>query len=303
MRFCALMLCALAASTLDWSATAHSAPAPVAAAEADAQFDHISVKAIGSGDPVVLIPGLSTPRDVWDGIAPHLARSHRVILVQVNGFGGDEARANGKAGTLDGIVEDIHAYLAASKLGGARVIGHSMGGLVAMKLALAHPQSVDRLMVVDALPFFGTVIDDKASVESVRPMAETMRSRMLAAADAIGAKSKTAVTSDPGGDMSRTPENRIRIANWSMKADPAVVAEALYEDIVTDLRKDIATISTPMTILYHTGGDEAGINARIYARDYSAQPRAKLVPVANSAHFIMLDQPQRFESEVDEFLK
>jgi pimeloyl-ACP methyl ester carboxylesterase len=103
--------------------------------------------------------------------------------------------------------------------------------------------------------------------------------------------------------MATTAQGRIQIANWSMKADAAVVAEAMYEDMITDLRGKIASITVPMTVLYHTGGDEAGLNARIYARDYAAQPKAKLVPIPDSAHFIMLDQPQRFASELAEFLR
>lgn len=302
MRFCALMLCALAASNL--ASPAPSRPAPAAAtAKAEERLPHISIQTIGTGDPVVLIPGLSTPRAVWSQLVPELAKDHQVILVQVNGFAGDDPGANGEAGVLDGIVEDIHAYLAANRPGAARVIGHSMGGLVAMKLAIAHPESVDRLMVVDALPFFGTLFDDKATVESVRPIAETMRSRMLAAATAIKAKASSPVTSDPGGDMSLTPEGRISIANWSMRADPRVVAQAVYEDVTTDLRGKIAAIKVPMTVLYHTGDDPAGMNSKIYARDYSARPETKLVPVAGAAHFIMLDQPQRFASAVAEFLK
>ena len=65
-----------------------------ASASAETRLAHISVVSIGSGDPVVLIPGLASPRAVWDGIAPELARGHRVLLVQVNGFGGDDPGAN-----------------------------------------------------------------------------------------------------------------------------------------------------------------------------------------------------------------
>ena len=84
MRICAFILAALAASTLDWSGSAHSAQ------PTEQRLPHISIVSEGSGSPVVLIPGLSTPRAVWDGVAAELAKSHRVILVQVNGFAGDD---------------------------------------------------------------------------------------------------------------------------------------------------------------------------------------------------------------------
>src|SRR5690242_66082 len=55
-----------------------------AAAPAPVRMDHISIETIGSGAPVILIPGLSSPRAVWAGVAPGLAEHHRVIIFQVN---------------------------------------------------------------------------------------------------------------------------------------------------------------------------------------------------------------------------
>ena len=111
MRVSALLLGACAASTLSWSAPAASAPT-TRPASAEQRLAHISVVAMGSGSPIVLIPGLSSPRAVWDGIAPKLAASHRVYLVQLNGFAGDDPGANLQPGVLDGVVADLHTYLA-----------------------------------------------------------------------------------------------------------------------------------------------------------------------------------------------
>jgi pimeloyl-ACP methyl ester carboxylesterase len=77
------------------------------AAPALLQMDHISVQQIGtSGPPVILIPGLSSPREAWQGVAPALARTHRVFLVQVNGFastGSHVEAGKGARGQLDAI--------------------------------------------------------------------------------------------------------------------------------------------------------------------------------------------------------
>src|SRR5690349_8754664 len=110
MRALALILAAAAASTLNWTSPARCAPRPAASA-GEERLPHISVRSIGTGSPVVLIPGLSTPRAVWNGIAPEVARNHRVLLVQVNGFSGDDPGANLQPGVLDGITADLSAYL------------------------------------------------------------------------------------------------------------------------------------------------------------------------------------------------
>ncbi|RYD55735.1 MAG: alpha/beta hydrolase, partial [Sphingomonadales bacterium] len=141
-------------------------------------MEHISVQVIGKGSPLILIPGLSSPRAVWDGVAPELARNHMVYLVQVNGFGGEDPRANLAPGVIDGVVADLHKLIGERKLAKPAVIGHSMGGLATLMLARTHPGDVGKAMIVDALPFVGTAFFPGATVESVKPQAEAMRAQM-----------------------------------------------------------------------------------------------------------------------------
>src|SRR3546814_14924484 len=92
-----------------------------------------------------------------DLIVPAIEGTHRVYTVQVNGFGGGDPGKNLAPGILDGIVADLDAFMAANKLSGAAVVGHSMGGLVGLMLAKAHPGDVGKLMVVDALTYVGVI--------------------------------------------------------------------------------------------------------------------------------------------------
>jgi pimeloyl-ACP methyl ester carboxylesterase len=258
-----------------------------------AQTDHISVTAVGRGTPVILIPGLASPRAVYDGVVPALARKHRVYLVQVNGFGGDDPRANTQPGVLDGIVADVVQLIEREKMVRPAVVGHSMGGLAGMMLAARHPDRVGRLMVVDALPFIGTILAPGATAESIKPQAAAIR-------DATAARPAPApVTSDPGGIWSITSAGRIQVANWGAKANPRAVAEALYEDMVTDVTPQLGRITAPMTVLYATGAGPMA--TAIWERAYKGSP-AKLEPVAGSYHFIMLDQPAAFQAALDRFL-
>ena len=260
------------------------------------QREHISIRDEGgTGPAVILIPGLASPRAVWDGVVPGLRAKHHMLTVQVNGFGGDDPRANLKPGILDGIVEEIAAHVRETRIGKPAVVGHSMGGLVAMMLAARHPDRVGRVMVVDALPFIGTLFQADATVASVTPGATRMRDMMAAVPQA-----KTPVTADPGGIWSITPAGRIRVGEWSRQADPRVVAQAMYEDMTTDLRPVLKTIAArPFEVLYATG---AGPQAKaIWERDYAGSG-ATLVPVADSWHFIMLDQPVAFAKALDVFL-
>jgi pimeloyl-ACP methyl ester carboxylesterase len=289
-----LMLCA---ATLALALAAPLAPTAAQSTEAAApamQMEHISVVSIGKGDPVILIPGLASPRAVWDGIAPELAKSHRVLLVQINGFGGDDPRANAKPGIIDGIVADLNGLIVREKLGKPAIMGHSLGGLTALKFALAHPDRVDRLMVVDALPFFGTLLSPSATVAMVEPQAAAMRDRIKATPKGQGAGAP---------NMSITPEGQAQVAKWSAAANQGVVAQALYEDFITDLRPEMARIKTPVTLLYPSSDAVPHARAEpLYRTAYAGVPQAKLVEVPGSYHFIMLDQPERFAKEVQTFL-
>jgi pimeloyl-ACP methyl ester carboxylesterase len=264
---------------------------------------HISIVALGEAkkdrEPVYLIPGLSSPRQVWDGIAPDLAKDRQVLLVQVNGFGGDDIGQNGKPGMTDGIIADLLAD--ATRRGAKRpaVIGHSYGGLIGMMLAARHPDRVGRLLVVDTLPFFGTLFDPAATPASINPRAEQLRAMTVAGAERM--KTMPAITSDPGGIWSNTPEGRIKVANWGLKADQRAVAQALYEDIVTDIGPELGKVTAkPFTILYAAGMGEAQAKG-VWEPAYAGTP-ARLVAIPDSYHFIMLDQPQRFAAKVKAFL-
>ena len=265
------------------------------------QMDHVSIQATGSGQPLVLIPGLATPREVWSPFVAELARTHWVLLVQVNGFGGDDPRGNSGENILPGVVADIAAFLEREHPGQkAAVVGHSLGGLVGMMLARDHPERVDRLLAVDALPFFGSLFGPSATPESLRPAVDNMR-RMIASGAGRGAEPSV---SDPAvATMSATPEGRLQVARWSRAALPAVVGQALYEDALTDLRPDLAAIArVPTTVLYAVPAQIADQARTLWTGQYAPAPTIRLVAVEDSMHFIMLDQPERFRSELRAFL-
>jgi pimeloyl-ACP methyl ester carboxylesterase len=301
MRILALILAGCAASTLNWAAPAHPAPRERISSP-EVRLPHISIQAVGKGSPVVLIPGLSTSREVWDGIVPGLARDHRVILVQVNGFGGDSPGANLKPGILDGIGADLQDYLATKKLGPVRLIGHSMGGLAALKFAKAHPEQVQRVLVVDSPPFFAVLMDSKATVDAVRPMAEMMRTKV---ASTYGKPADPAAVEANVKALALKPESIAKMKLWAAVADPRVTAQAPYEDLTTDIRPELVSIETPVTVIVpwsRTGFGEERTLA-FYKRQYSSLPNATFVGVAEAGHFVMLDQPELFGAAVANFVK
>jgi pimeloyl-ACP methyl ester carboxylesterase len=281
---------------------AHAAVA--APANRTIQMAHISVEVTGQGTPVILIPGLASPRAVWEAFVPELARRHRVYLVQVNGFGGDDPGANLKPGVLAGIVADLDTLIAREKLQGAALVGHSMGGLVSLMLAKAHPGDVGKLMIVDSLPFFAVLMappGTEVTVAAIEPRAAMMRdmvvSRYGKPADPSAAEAGTA-------GLALKPESKAKLTAWALLADPRVTGQAMYEDLTTDLRADLPAIRTPITLVYpwNDGGPTKAQADPYYRRQYAGAPNISYVDIGDAAHFVMLDQPEAFRVALAAFL-
>ncbi len=294
---------ALAATLALAFATPAAADPPAPAAQG---LPHISVLQIGSaGSPVILIPGLSSPREVWDGVAPDLAKTHRVYLVQINGFGGDAPGANLAPGVLAGVVDDLHGYIAVHHLGGAAVVGHSLGGLTAMLLAKAHPGDAGRLMIVDALPFYGVLMAPPGSAVTpamLEPAAGQMRKGLIAS---YGQPANPALIERQTAGMALAAAPQARIRGWAAAADARVVGQALFEDLTTDLRADLPALKLPLTLVYpwHQGDYTREATAAFYRAQYAGAPQMSVVEVADAAHFVMLDQPAAFATALARFLR
>ena len=181
------------------------------------------------------------------------------------------------------------------------MIGHSMGGLIGLMLAKAHPADVGRLMVVDSLPWFGMVFGPEATMAAAEPQAAAMRDR---AAASYGQPANPAADQAMAARMAVLPESQAKVAGWMAKADARVTGEAMYEDVTTDLRPAMAGIATPITLVYPWSAVMPRERADpFYKAAYRDAPHVSFVPVADSGHFVMLDQPAAFAAAVDGFLQ
>ena len=84
-----------------------------------------------------------------------------------------------------------------------------------------------------------------------------------------------------------------------------MTAQALYEDLTTDIRPELGAITTPVTLIVpwsDTGFGEERTLA-FYKRQYATLPKLDVVGIGDAGHFVMLDQPQKFAAAVDAFVK
>jgi pimeloyl-ACP methyl ester carboxylesterase len=115
----------------------------------------------GDGPPMLLVHGLGGSADNWMRVAPALTRGHRVLAVDLPGFG--RSPLAGRAATLDGYVELVAALLRQRVREPVVLVGNSMGGLTSLLTASQHPDLVRGLVLVNpAIPRY-----DRAPIDPV----------------------------------------------------------------------------------------------------------------------------------------
>jgi pimeloyl-ACP methyl ester carboxylesterase len=264
--------------------------------------DRINVVTRGSGRDVILIHGLSSSRDIWNATADALDDNYRVHLVQLNGFAGAPVGDAGEGNVSAPAAEEIARYIRETGLDHPAIIGHSMGGTIGLMLAARHPDAVGKLMVVDMFPFMGAMFGGaNATPESLAQIADQIRTSMRAAPQGQVSQQTLATINT----MVKTESARAEIIEDARLSDVGVTANAFHELIVTDLRPELSHITAPVTVLYVIP-PQMPLTAEQYEgymrASHANLPQARLIRIDDSYHFIMIDQFDRFMSEVSTFL-
>ena len=270
---------------------------------ADFQSGRFHVRVDGEGPDVILIPGLSSSPGVWQGTVDALGGHYRVHRLHIQGFAGAPAEDNAEGPVSAPVAEDLARYIREQGLERPAVIGHSMGGTIAMMLAARHPELVGKLMVVDMVPFMGAMFAGPGGTpESVAPIADQIQAAMAnGPADAYQAQLEATIT----GMILNEGQRAGPLAD-SLASDRKVSAAAYRELIVTDLGPELGRITAPTEVLYVKFNDPrmtTDMTDGIYSAGFSRLPGARLKRIDDSGYFIMLDQPERFAAEVEAFLQ
>jgi pimeloyl-ACP methyl ester carboxylesterase len=263
-----------------------------------------SVEVSGEGPDVNFIPGLATSRGVWADAAAELGSGYRVHLVQVKGFG-EPAGPNAQGPVLAPLVEELARYIADNGIERPAIVGHSLGGLMALMLGADHPALPGKLLIVDAFPWLavpGTPSGEEVTVAMIEAQVRPVR-------DAIVASHGTPAADQPDDsaiagfvvDQGKLP----RLREWTGGADQRVFGQLLYEDLITDWRERIADITAPLTLIYpwNERNPTRAEAEPFYRASYAKLPGARLVGIGPAAHFVMTDQPVAFQAALEGFLR
>jgi pimeloyl-ACP methyl ester carboxylesterase len=275
---------------------------------ADFSSTRMHVRVDGEAGPgvrdIILIPGLSSSPEVWQGTVDHLGAGWRVHRIHIQGFAGAPVEGNAEGPVAAPVAEEIARYIAENDLEKPAVVGHSMGGTIGLMLAARHPDAVGRLMVVDMIPFMGAMFAQPGvnpTADSVRPAVQGLMGQSRAAPDADYAARAAATVSG----MIKTEAQRAGPLEDAAGSNRAVSQNAYEELLLTDLRPELSRITAPTEVLYvafEFPGMTPQMTDGIYQASFAALPGVELKRIDDSAHFIMLDQPTAFYADLDAFL-
>ena len=283
------------------AAGASAAQVRVGAAPAGFRSRRIAVRATGAGRDVVLIPGLASTEDVWRGTASRLAGRCRLHLVSVRGFGDLAADANGEGAVAGPVAAEVRRYILEQGLTRPALIGHSMGGQLALRVAAESRGAVDRVMAVDASPFFAALVAPGAQVGDVEPIARVAYQAIQFLGDgALRTRGR-----DLGIELGGAADTLFGAMGWQ-GGDRRVLAQALYEVMTMDLRPSLPAIAAPVTVVYGWSADGDSPRSRadgLFRSAYATLRRpAVFERIEGAEHMVMIDQPTRFLAAVNRFL-
>jgi pimeloyl-ACP methyl ester carboxylesterase len=285
--------------------TARAAAAPALPA-ADAQFDagSLHVSRFGKGDPVVLLPGLGTGPWEWSDLIRRLAPRHTVYAVALPGFDG---RPPAAAPLFERTTTDFWGMLDTQKIARPVVIGHSLGGTLAIRLGEQHPERLRSVVALDGLPIFPgmervTAEQRAAAAQQISaPIAGQTREQLLAF--------EKNYMKGAGGVLDAQLADQL--AELEANSDTTAVAQWLREDFGGDLRPDLAKISVPLLEIVPYNAPDLANAPQSYTEEQkvayyrgllSGAPKVQVVSVSPARHFAMFDQPDKVFAIIDAFL-
>lgn len=268
--------------------------------EVDGQL--VNTIELGEGPPIVFVHGLSGSWPNWLEQLPVLARHHRVIAMDLPGFGHSPMLS--ETITISGYARLLDGLLGVLGVDAATVVGNSMGGFVSAELAIAYPQRVERLVLVSAAGI--SSYQDPRGMRAAQTL--TRLERIVAAYTAwVASKSETVarrrglrnatlglVVRHPGRLPAALAAEQIRGAG-----KPGFL-QGLRANIEYPIRERLPEIACPTLIVW---GDEDRV---ISVRD--ADVFAKLIPGSRkvvfekTGHMAMLERPAAFNELLERFV-
>ena len=257
------------------------------------------------GRAVILIPGLQGGPWVWRQTIAHLQKDHVVYALTLAGFDGVPA-PTGSGNLFDRADASLLQLIQQERLDKPVLVGHSLGGTLALRFAGEHAELISGVVAVDGLPIFPGM--ERASIEQRQAMATRMQ-QQVSAATPEQFKAQTLAYMQKIGLVDQ--QLAAKYAPMNARSDIKASAQYMAEDLAFDGRAGLTQANVPILEIspYYPPDFSAppmvmseAQKVAYYQSLLANAPDAKVVSISPSRHFVMLDQPVKFEHVLDGFL-
>ncbi|PLY17162.1 MAG: hypothetical protein C0631_01130 [Sedimenticola sp.] len=240
---------------------------------------------------LVFLHGLLGSSANWHGVARALSSHFHILVPDLRNHG---QSPHSEDISYSAMARDLAGFLDDQGLESATLIGHSMGGKVAMWLALTQPELVERLVVVDIAPVsypnrFGGIFDALQSVDLPRVKHRRHADQMLA--DRL-----------TDGELRQYLLQNLMLSHgqWSWRMNLQVLAGEMEQIIGFPDLADTAPYLGATLFIY--GGNSNYITAEYESRIHDLFPYARLRSIAGAGHWVYAEQPKLFQAALTGFL-
>jgi pimeloyl-ACP methyl ester carboxylesterase len=245
----------------------------------------------GQGPPVAILHGLFGSGRNWRSIAQQLAAHHRVLAFDLRNHGGSPWADGMSYGEM---VEDLRASLHERGIERTALLGHSMGGKVAMLAALLHPVEVDRLVVVDIAPV--------PNPPTLLAYVHAMRG-----VDLRGIARRSEVDSRLAAAIPDQVERAFLLQNLTIEDGRAhwrLNLDAIEREFsqILDFPDLPAEVVYRGPTLFVAGANSTYIRPSDEPAIRRFFPKATITRIAGAGHWVQAEQPQAFLRVVEPFL-
>ena len=247
----------------------------------------LAVEVTGTGAPVVMVHGLGGTANVWQPQVQALGDRYTIVRFDLEGSGRSKAQSGL---SIERWVANIEAVMAGAGLERARLVGHSLGTLVAQHFASRYPERVDRLALlgVNRAP-------EDSRRQAVRDRATKVRSGgMLAIADNVIAAALSADTRE------RKPEVVAAVREFLLRQDPEGYARSC-EGVAEAVAADLSRITCPVLLV--AGSDDTVSPPSISERLAGELRNARVQVLPGCGHWLTLERPLEVNEHLAAFLR
>lgn len=260
---------------------------------ASAQKPAIYTDEVGAGKVILMLPGFTTPASVWDETIANFKEPYHTIKVSYAGFNGLPAI---EMPWYETIKQELIQFIQKKQLKDITIIGHSMGGMLAVDIAAALPDDVNTLILVDALPCMRAVMMPGVPAEALQ-YESPYNKQMLNQTDSA----RKAMAYMMSSNMTLNQEKVKQLVEWNLASDPKTYVYGYTDLLKLDLRPTLSKIKAKTLILAAPFPTIELVEQNLTPQ-YANLASKEIVIAPNSRHFIMFDQPQWFYEKLNSFL-